>query len=424
MLKSDTSKKIANNTVYQFLGKFVSMTFTVIATMIITRFYGRDGYGQFNLMQNFPALFFIISDFGFNAVATKHLSEKWGDSEKYLNNILSIRILLSVILIAVSAVSLIYLPYSSELRFGITLGLLTILTQSLYATTNIIFQVKLRYDLSVAGSVLGSVVTLVLVLLTSFFHSKLVWVNFSYVIGGFVSFFILVAFLRKLNVKINLSWNTKLWRQLLITSLPLGLMFIFSQINFKADSILISLLSLPKSLGFNSNDSVALYGLPYKVFEVSLVVPTFFMNSVYPVMVVHMIESKDKLKQIFLKSLQILFFAGIVIGILGYIFSPLAIKILGGNAFLPSIYVLRVLLGGVIIFYITQPIAWLIVTLGKPIYLPFIYLTSAVFNVVANFLFIPKYSFYASAHITWISELLILIMLSVAARRAWKLKYA
>ncbi len=424
MLKSDTSRKIAGNTVYQFIGKFVSMTFTVIATMIITRFYGRDGYGQFNLMQNFPTLFFIISDFGFNAIATKHLSEKWEDSEKYLNNILSLRILLSFLFIAISSIALIYLPYSQELRFGITLGLLTILTQSLYATTNIIFQVKLRYDLSVTGSILGSIVTLILVLLTSFFHTKLVWVNFSYIIGGFVTFFILVTFLRRLNVKINLSWDTRLWRQLLITSLPLGLMFIFSQINFKADSILISLLSLPKNLSFNSNDSVALYGLPYKVFEVSLVVPTFFMNSVYPVLVIHMIESKNKLKLTFLKSLRILFFAGIIIAILGYIFSPFVIKILGGNAFIPSIYVLRVLLGGVIIFYVTQPIAWLIVTLGKPIYLPAIYLISAIFNVVANLILIPKYSFYASAHITWISELLILIMLLVAARRAWKLKYA
>ena len=424
MLKSDTSKKIAANTVYQFIGKFVSMTFTIIATMIITRFYGRDGYGQFNLMQNFPALFFIISDFGFNAIATKHLSEKWEDSEKYLNNILSLSILLSIILIAVSSISLIYLPYSPELRFGITLGLLTILTQSLYATTNIIFQVKLRYDLSVAGYILGSAVTLILVLLTAFFHTKLVWVNFSYVIGGFVSFFILAVFLRKLNVKINLNLDIRLWRQLLITSLPLGLMFIFSQINFKTDSILISLLSLPKNLGFNSNDSIALYGLPYKVFEVSLVVPTFFMNSVYPVLVVHMVESKNKLKQTFLKSLQILFFAGILTGISGYIFSPLIIKILGGNAFVPSIYVLRVLLGGVIIFYITQPVAWLIVTLGKPVYLPFIYLIGAVFNVTANLILIPKYSFYSSAHITWISELLILVMLSISALRAWKLKYA
>jgi O-antigen/teichoic acid export membrane protein len=77
-----------------------------------------------------------------------------------------------------------------------------------------------------------------------------------------------------------------------------------------------------------------------------------------------------------------------------------------------------------IFYYLTQPISWLIVTLGKQKYLPWIYLVSAVFNVTANYLFIPQYSFYASAIITHLSEFLILILLTIAALRAWRLKYA
>lgn len=400
------------------------MTFTIIATIIITRYYGRDGYGQFNLMQNFPALFFIISDFGLNAVATKHLSEKWEDVEKYFNNILLLRVVLSGLLILISGILLIFMPYSNALKFGITLGLIAILTQSLFATANIIFQVKLRYDLSVIGSIFGSITTLILVLLTSYFHTKLVWVNFSYIVGGFVTFLILIRFLRRLCVNIKPMFDVKFWSKILVTSLPLGLMFIFSQINFKADSILISLLPLPKGLGFTANESVALYGLPYKVFEVSLIIPTFFMNSTYPVLITHMLEGKEKLKNTFFKSLKVLLMVGITTVILGYIFSPFMVQILGGEDFKSSVSVLRILLSGVFIFYLTQPIAWLIVILDKQKYLPIIYLISAVFNLTANILFIPKFSFYASAHITWISELIVLTMLIIAAGRAWKLKYA
>jgi len=68
---SGTTKKIASNTIFQIVGKVVSMSITVLATVIITRYYGREGYGQFSLMQTWPALFFIIVDFGLNAIATR-----------------------------------------------------------------------------------------------------------------------------------------------------------------------------------------------------------------------------------------------------------------------------------------------------------------------------------------------------------------
>jgi len=206
--------------------------------------------------------------------------------------------------------------------------------------------------------------------------------------------------------------------------LPLGLMFIFSQINFRSDSILISILSLPQKLNLSNTESVAIYGLPYKIFEVSLVLPTFFMNSVYPVFVRHMSDGPAKLKKTLFQALQVLALVGVFVGIVGYVTAPWVIEVLGGRQFILSVSVLRVLLAGVIVFYLTQPISWLIITLGKQAYLPWIYLVGAVFNLGLNALLIPRYSFYASANLTWVSEAMILVLLVIFAKKAWKLKYA
>ena len=81
-------------------------------------------------------------------------------------------------------------------------------------------------------------------------------------------------------------------------------------------------------------------------------------------------------------------------------------------------------MGGLIFYYLTQPISWLIVTLGKQIYLPFIYFAVAIVNLGLNLVYIPQYSFYAAAVITHISEAFILVLLVIFAYRAWKLKYA
>ena len=99
LLSSSTSKKIAANTLYQLIGKVVSMSITILATIIVTRAYGREGFGEFSLMQNFPALFFIIVDFGINAIATREISQNWEKSVKYFANVLFLRVVMSFVFI-------------------------------------------------------------------------------------------------------------------------------------------------------------------------------------------------------------------------------------------------------------------------------------------------------------------------------------
>ena len=423
MFGSNLGIKIAKNTIYQLIGKVVSMSITVLIVLIVTRNYGREGYGSFSLMQTWPALFFVIVDFGLNAIATRELSRDWSKASEYFGNILLIRIIFSLALMLLLATLVIFFPYSWWLRTGIILSLALILTQALFASTNIIFQVKLRYDLSVIGYLVGYIVILVVSLYLSFIKADIKWVSFSYVIGGILTFFINLNFVRKLGVKLNLKYNKEIVNYLLLSSLPLGLMFVFSQINFKADSILLSVLKLPTRYGLNNIESVAVYSLPYKVFEVALVVPTFVMNSVFPVMVSKLEQGTDKLKVLFTRAIRILELLAVGASLLGVIFAPLIIKFLGGSEFGQSILVMRILFGGLIVYYLTQPLAWLIVTMDSQKILPWIYLISAIFNVSANYIFIPKYSFIASSFITVISELIILIMLGYSARKIWRKKY-
>ena len=424
MFRSETTKKIASNTVYQIAGKIISMLITVAATMIVTRTYGRAGYGEFSLMQNWPAIFFIIADFGLNAIATRELSKDFRNAGKYLGTILIFRSVFSLALIALVNIALVFFPYSGGLLSGLRLSLFLILTQALFATTNIIFQVKLRYDMSTVGNVAGYLVLLTLILMLSFANAPVSLISFTYVIGGIVTFFLNMRFISALGIKPDYNFDSKLFLALFLNSLPLGLMFVFSQINFKVDGIMLSVLKLPSWPGLSNTDSVAIYSLPYKVFEVALVVPTFFMNSVYPVLVAHMMQGRARLESTFKRTMGFLLASGAAAALAGYVFSPLSIKILGGSEFAESVLVLRILLGGLVLYYLTQPVAWLIVTLGHQKKLPAIYLASALFNIVANYLLIPVWSFYASAVITHVSEFIILILLSLALRSAWKTQYA
>ncbi len=424
MLKNTTAKNIAGNTIYQFIGKLVTLSITVFATILITRTYGREDYGAFSLMQSWPALVFIIVDFGFNAIATRELSKDFSKAGEYITNILILRFLLSGIFILLMWLVLAVFPYSDSLKMGIRLSLFLIITQSLFTTFNIIFQTKMRYDLATKALVSGYLVIFALIVIFSRFHLPILWISFSYVLGGLLTVLISWNLVKKLGVTLASKIELQTIKYLFWQSLPLGIMFVFSQMNFKEDEILLSILHLPQKYGLNNTESVAVYALPYKVFEVALVVPTYFMNSVYPVMVRHLTEGKEKLKSTYFRSVTALIFAGILFGIIGILLSPFAIKILGGSEFRESVPVLQILLGGLIFYYLTQPFSWLIVTLEKQKYLPYIYLVAAFFNLAINLILIPRYSFYGAAAATHISELLILLMLIFTARKAWNEYYA
>ncbi len=270
-----TTTEIAKNTVYQLIGKLITMSVTVLLTLLITRNYGAGGYGEFSLMQSFPALFFIIVDFGLNAISIREVSKEERNVFDYFINVLFFRVLFSVLFIVLLSIVIQFFPYSASLKFGIRLSLLLILTQSLYASTNIIFQYKLRYDLSAIGLISGYV----LVLLLSFFlvmrNASVVWVNFTYVLGGLVTFIVNFVLITRLGIKRNFKIDVGLIKSLLLEALPLGVMFVFSQVNFKEDALLLSILKIPDWVKLTSAQVVGVYSLPYKVFEVTLVLPTF-----------------------------------------------------------------------------------------------------------------------------------------------------
>jgi O-antigen/teichoic acid export membrane protein len=84
------------------------------------------------------------------------------------------------------------------------------------------------------------------------------------------------------------------------------------------------------------------------------------------------------------------------------------VEVLGGTSFSQSIFSLRILLLSLPIFFPSALFVWLLVTLHKEKFLFPIYLLGAIFNIVANILYIPKYGFLASAVITGITEVIVI----------------
>ncbi|PIS12575.1 hypothetical protein COT70_00215 [candidate division WWE3 bacterium CG09_land_8_20_14_0_10_47_33] len=415
---SPISEKIALNTFAQLSGRFAVLTITLFITALVTRSLGRASYGDYSLARNFMLLFTLGVDFGLNAVTVREITRQKGTTQRYFANLLSLRLLIASFFIILGALLLPLFPYPTAVKWGILITLLILIPWSLQATVNTIFQANLRYGLSTFALVLGQLATLILVYL-GFLKG---WGLLFFLGAGLVGHIILVVvafnLVGRFGVTLSFGGDWKLWRRLLLLTLPLGLMLIFSEINAKADLFLLSLLPLPKRLGLGQSETVGVYSLAYQIFNNAIIFPTFFMNAFFPVMVVDFKEDWLRFIQRCRRAIAFLFGVSILGLGVGFTFAPWAIRIIAGEGFEHSATALRILLLGLPLFFLTSPLQWFLVTVGKERILPCIYGVAAVFNIFLNLIFIPKFSYQASAVLVLVTEGLILILLGVASWKA------
>lgn len=414
----NTTQKIAYNTVAQIVGKAATTITTLLVTILVTRRFGPAGYGDFTIMLAYGALFYIVSDFGLNAIVTRDLSADETKTALYFRNLLAMRLVIGFFLFGIGILILTLFPYSKFVKTGVIISLLTIFTQALHSSANAIFQTRLRYDFSVLASILGSLVILILAFLLVLGGRSLLPVVGSYVVGGIVVVAASLIFVGRVTGAFRpatfanvAGWfDLDLWRYLFISALPLGIATVFTVVLQRADALMLSV--------FESSEVVGYYGASYKIFEFALVFPTFFINSVYPIMVRHFKDGQDRLLRTVKLSGLFLLAVSILGSIIGFVLSPLIIRIVAGPEFGDSVLTLRLLLLGLPFFYLSALFLWLLITLGKQKQIPVVYGVGALSNVVLNLVLIPRYSLYAPAVTTWVSEALILGLLVFFSFRA------
>lgn len=409
--------KVVYNTAAQLAAKAISAATTIVTTAIIARQFGEVGFASFLLMTGFATYFYLLTDFGVNAVVTKELSPHSHDRAKlsrYFNNILTFRFLAAIALILVLAAVVPVIPFRlievGTLKVGIVLGLLTLLAQAVYNSCTVIFQTTLSYSRLVSASLAGNLLFLALVIILTVRGHDLLPLVAANTLGALtVAGFALYSVTRMLG-SVRFEFDHRLWRQLLLTALPLGLGISLTVVVAKADQLLLAILRLPENLSLSNDRALANYGLAYKIFENVLVFPTFFVNAVYPLMVQNFMVDVQKFRKVFWWAFYALLFSSLVLAALGWYFSDWLVSLIGGGGFNLAPQALRILLLSLPLFFTSSLFLFLMITQGQQKKVPYIYLAAAVFNVVLNLILIPRYGIWASAWLTGGTELLILVL--------------
>ncbi|MEZ5022794.1 MAG: oligosaccharide flippase family protein [Chitinophagales bacterium] len=222
-----------------FSEKSIRILILIAIVPLVARYLGPDDYGTFNVARAFSSIFILAAPLGIPNILLRELVKKPNDKFELIGTTIIIRLISAVALYILMVVFAILFKYSTlEVALISILGI-SMIGQVFDTVDNYlqsIIKLKSSSKIRLIALIIGSLAKLVLI------YVKAPMIAFAWV---FSIEFILIAFGFIIIYKKyghgfkELSFNIKILKPLLITSLPLLYYTILSTINMKIDQLMI-----------------------------------------------------------------------------------------------------------------------------------------------------------------------------------------
>lgn len=386
-----------------FIYNFMTLNFSSLAIKILNfvlflflvRFFTANQFGLYNLVWAQIGLFMPLADLGTTNYGIFHLKKR---SNVEFSKLFSLRLLLSI---CIAIVTLIY-------TYGVfrepELLLLTALSTPV-VLANAVSGSFLIYTTLIARTYLASLYSLV-------FNTALITLLIGLVAGRSS---MRILFLVE-GIMFGL-YGLYLWlktRQ--ITRLRIKLPKIQYLIDISKKSYMYILLSFFAGLYFKVDllilqyfkglHEVGVYASGYKFFEALIFIGSSYTIAATPIYKQHLAEDRPSVKKKIIRDSLLLFMLGIGIAIISWFIAPYILPFALGAEFLEGIWAFRVVIFALPFLLVSAVCMNVLYLLKKVKWVVAVFLFQILINTVGNILFVPLFSYHASAIITVLCEIL------------------
>lgn len=405
MLKIDAlnlTQRIAYNAIFSSVARVLQMIIGLVIIKLTTNYLGLAGFGDYGTVMAFVYIFSVLADFGLYSIVVREIAEKDADEEQVINNAFTIRMVLGALVMSSAFLFSFLLPYSYEVRFGILVASFGYWIFNAIQVMMGLFQKHLAMDKVSVAEFLGRLAQFVTIILCVQYNLGFYGILSALFVGGVFNLFFVFLFSKKF-IKLRFAFDFSIWKDLIIKAFPLAISAIMVLIYFKLDTVLLSVMQESRDVG--------IYSLAYRVMETLIFFPSMIVGLTMPLMSRFAFEDREKFKSIVQRTLNFLLIAivPVVMGI--FVVAEKLIYLLSKPEFFDSIAVLRILAVALGLIFLGALFSNVIIALKKQHHLAYIYFVGAVFNVVANLIFIPEYSYFGAAWTTLATEFLVTVLM-------------
>jgi len=262
------------------------------------------------------------------------------------------------------------------------------------------------------SELIGKVVQVAVVVAAVKLNLGFDWIMSSLLLYMIVTFFIVFVWSRKY-IRFKMHFDFGYWKEFLKESLPMGIATIIAFLYFKMDTILLSVM--------RGSGDVGIYNAAYKVLENITFFPAMVVGLVLPLMSANIFTDRKNFEDISNKTFKffIILVVPIVIGTL--FLSEGIINLIGGAGFAESASVLRIIVFSLAFIFFGNFFNTILIVGNLQKKLMLVLGLAAIINIVANVIFIPKFSYVAAAYVSVVTEMAVVVLTAYLVVR--KIKY-
>ena len=325
------------NTVLVLAAKVIARLIALVTVLAMLQWLRPAPYGSFATLVNYTSIVSVVLDLGFNVLFVREGARHHHEIQRYLRNVMSLRLVMSLVSLALLAGVLWLAGLGSLLAPGFLLMVFTsyatLLRNGLYAVQQLGFEA--------IAVVLESAVLLGLVfygIKTGRGVTYFVWAYAAQYAFSCVYFALVLAFKRI--AVIGWRFELPLIREWFWKGLPFALTFVLTILYFRIDQ--------PMVYAMRSHAEAGWYGAAYKPFEALLFVPMTFLSVVFPVLSIYHRERPTELLDALNRFFKALLLIGWPMSVGIFVLSGPLTSVLLGPAYArsqPAIAILALSLG-------------------------------------------------------------------------------
>jgi len=405
-IEDSDARRVAKNSLAPIILQLANKAIETAFAALMLRILGPDAVGKYYFAVTIWILLDIFTTFGLNILLQREVAKDRALGNQYLANTTILRLILIAVAAPLLAIFIgarqLIRPLTSDTIAAIVLLALGLIPGSLANGLTAVFNAfeKMEYPAAVTTvtTVLKVVLgTLVLLLGLGFVGLAGLSIAINIITAAILLYLLIRHFFRP-----HLEFDFSLQRSLSALSWPLMLNNLISFSFFKIDVLLLE--------SMRGTAVVGLYSVACKFLDALQILPASFTIAVFPIMSRYAASAKDSLMRAYLLSVRLLVIIALPVAMVTTVLADPLVYLLGGSQYLPdSRIALQLMIWSIPVGFINSVTHYVLIALNQQRFLTKAFAIDLAFTFVANVIFIPIYSYRASALIHLFAELALLL---------------
>ncbi len=374
---------VVRNSATLLVGTVAAKGLVLVATLLIGRRLGPEGFGLYSLVFAYLAFFELFADAGLDALLGRDLARTPFDAGRRLGDALILRAILALIAIPVAAALFPMITGRPEGAWLVLIGGAAVLSSNRRPSLRSLFETPYRTTLSMGlPTLLGVLAEAVHVTLL------LLWLPEAGVAGAVAAqalaslpFLVVLAAASARLVRPELRTDARRLGALLRTTTPILAGLAVNVVLARIDAVMLETMRGTRDVG--------LYTAPVRIVEIANLLPILLMTSVYPLFAANHPQDPVRVDRLYRGSLRVLVTAVIPLVAYEIAFAAPLVERLFGPSYAESARALEVLALSTVFVYADIILTARLVATGAERRNVFLVAIAATTNVVANLWLIP-----------------------------------